>query len=133
MVKNIRTVGDDVGNLLLCKNNGKRITVSLKLVAEKRYRRLGVINPKARSIDIKRDSHLHLMHKINGYGFNFKLLDEAKLFDTIRLKDENSEWVIPKQFILQNGKYLNFAQQGFELQIFITLQQVEQFKKPNKF
>ena len=34
-----------------------------------------------------------------------------------------------KQFILDNGVFLNFNKQGFELQVFIRLYNIEQFKK----
>lgn len=129
----IRTVGDDFGNLIVCANNGKRIVLSLKLASETRHRKLGVINLKQRSMQIKRNREKHLMYKFDAYGFNHKLLADSKLFDTIRLSDNIAEWVIPKEFILDNGKFLNFKGQGFELQTFITLSQIEQFKKTPKF
>lgn len=129
----IRTVGDDFGNLIVCANNGKRIVLSLKLASETRHRKLGVINLKQRSMQIKRNRDKHLMYKFDAYGFNHKLLADSKLFDTIRLSDNIAEWVIPKEFILDNGKFLNFKGQGFELQTFITLSQIEQFKKTPKF
>lgn len=129
----IRTVGDDFGNLIKCANNGKRIIISLKLASETRHRKLGVINLAQRSMQIKRNSAKHLMKKFNGYGFNYKLLADSKLFDTVRLSDENADWVIPKEFILENGKFLNFKKQGFELQVFTPLDQIEQFKKQPKF
>ena len=129
----IRTVGDDFGNLIKCANNGKRIVLSLKLTSETRHRKLGVINLKQRSMQIKRNRDKHLMYKFDAYGFNHKLLADSKLFDTIRLSDNIAEWVIPKEFILENGKFLNFKGQGFELQTFITLSQIEQFKKTPKF
>lgn len=130
---NIRSVEDEIGNLLLCKDNGSRITVSLKLKSERRYRKLGIINREQKSISIKRNSGKHLMRKFSGYGFNHKLLVDSKTFDTIRLSDENSSWTIPKQFILDNGKYLNFKSQGFELQIFISLNDINQFLTKPKF
>lgn len=129
----IRTVGDDFGNLLKCCNNGKRIVMSLKLASETKHRKLGIINLAQKAMQIKRDSGKHLMRKLNAYGFNYKLLSDSKLFDTVRLSDEKYEWVIPKQFIIDNGQFLNFKKQGFELQTFITLSQIEQFKKDPKF
>ena len=73
------------------------------------------------------------MRKFDGYGFNHKLIADSKLFDTVRLTDDFSEWKIPKKFILDNGMFLNFKGQGFEVQIFVTLNQIEQFKKEPKF
>ena len=127
--ENVRAIADDYGNKLICSNNGDRIIVSLKLVSEIRSRSLGTINLSSRVIKIKRNSKKHLMRSVNGYGFNHRLIADSKLFDTIFLSDENSDWQIPKQFILDNGAFLNFNKQGFELQIFIGLYNIEQFKK----
>ena len=127
--ENVRAIADDYGNKLICSNNGDRIIVSLKLVSEIRSRSLGTINLISRVIKIKRNSKKHLMRSVNGYGFNHRLIADSKLFDTICLSDENSDWQIPKQFILDNGAFLNFNKQGFELQIFIGLYNIEQFKK----
>lgn len=129
----IRTVSDDFGNLIKSAYNGKRIILSLKLASETRHRKIGTINVKQRTIQIKRNRDKHLMYKFDGYGFNHKLLEDAKMFDTIRLSDNIADWVIPKQFILDNGKFLNFKSQGFELQTFVTLSQIEQFRKQPKF
>ena len=129
----IRTDSDEYGNLIKCANNGKRIVLSLKLASETRHRKIGVINLKQKSLQIKRNRSKHLMYTFNGYGFNHKLLADSKRFDIIRLSDEHDEWVIPKQYILDNGKFLNFKGQGFELQTFVTLEQISQFKKEAKF
>lgn len=129
----IRTVSDDSGNLLKCINNGKRIIIWLKLASEKRHRKLGTINLKQKTLQIERNRSRHLMRKFDGYGFNHKLIADSKLFDTVRLTDDFSEWKIPKKFILDNGMFLNFKGQGFEVQIFVTLNQIEQFKKEPKF
>ena len=40
----IKSVSDDYGNLIISKNNGKRIVVKLKLISEKTYRTIGTIN-----------------------------------------------------------------------------------------
>lgn len=129
----IKSSSDAQGNLLICKNNGKRIVVKIKLSNEQRYREVGVINMAQRVMDVKRSRGLHLHNMSNSYGFNHKLLSEAKRFDNVRLKDELGEWLIPREFILENGKFLFFKQQGFELQTFIPLSMIEQFKREPKF
>ena len=84
----------------------------------------------------------HLFRKISAYGFNEYILREGKRFDKIWLKDEYDEWKIPVSYILTKGQYLDkqgnvvtkdinymwFQEQGFELQIFITLVELEQFR-----
>lgn len=126
------SMGDDAGNLLVIRNNGARLILSLKLRAEDRYRRVGVVNLSRKTLEVKRSRDKHLFRMNSSYGFNHKLLEEAKSFDKIRLKDEFSEWKIPTKFILENGSFLHFQGQGFELQTFVTLQQIEQFKRPVK-
>lgn len=134
----IRTVTDECGNALLCVSNGKRIKLILKLISEqtptkKKSRRLGIINKAVKTFYIRRKRERHLFLKTNSYGFNYKILSEALLFDKIRLIDDVAEWLIPKKFILEEGKFLFFKSEGFEKQIFITLDQMEQFKKEPKF
>jgi hypothetical protein len=129
----IKSVSDDTGNLLVCKNNGTRIILSLKLIEEKRYRKLGVINIKQRTITVKRDRDRHLFRKFQAYGMNHKLLSETKLFDKVRLSDQHCEWLVPKEYILNNGEFLHFKKTGFELQIFITIHKIEEFKRQPKY
>lgn len=130
----IKSLTDEVGNQLICKNNGKRIIMSLKLVKEDRYRRIGIINLATKTMEVRRKRGLHLFRKGNSYGFNHQLLADAKLFDKIRLFDEEGEWVIPKEYILTNGSFLNFINKGgFERQTFVTLEEIEQFKRQPKF
>ena len=123
-----KQICDSVGNKIIASNNGDRIKVLLKLNTELRSRLLGYVNIKSKSIKIIRKKELHLMHINNSYGFNHTLLSDAKTFDKILLKDELNAWNIPTQFILENGKFLFFKEQGFERQIFISLEQINQFK-----
>ena len=125
----VKSISDEVGNLVIVKNNGKRIILTLKLVAETRFRKIGVVNLAQKSFEVKRKREKHRFRKTNSYGFNSKLLHDAKLFDTIRLSDETARWVIPVSFVLENGTYLNFKKEGFETQIFINLDKIEPFKK----
>lgn len=123
-----KQIADNVGNKIIASNNGNRIKVLLKLNSEIRSRLLGYINIKSKSIKIIRKKEIHLLHKNNSYGFNHTLLADAKTFDKILLKDELNAWNIPTQFILDNGKFLFFKEQGFEKQIFVSLEQLNQFK-----
>lgn len=129
----IKTVSDDRGNNLKCFNNGKRIRLYLKLVSEKSSRNLGTINPARKVLEIKRNRAKHLFRKTQSYGFNYKLLADSKLFENVRLMDDFQEWLIPKQFILDNGNFMNFVNHGgFELQIFLPLSSMQEFEKKPK-
>jgi hypothetical protein len=123
-----KQITDNLGNKIIASSNGDRIKVLLKLNTEIRSRLLGYINIKSNSIKIIRKKELHLMQINNSYGFNHTLLADAKTFNKILLKDEFNSWSIPTQFILDNGKFLFFKEQGFEKQIFISLEQLNQFK-----
>jgi hypothetical protein len=59
------------------------------------------------------------------------LLNAAKVFDKINLIDEHDEWIIPVKYILEKGDFLHFKNEenGFERQIFIPLEKIENFKK----
>lgn len=125
-----KTLSDESGNLLLIKNNGVRLSLYLKLKSETRSRKLGIINPNQKVFEVKRNREKHLFRKNESYGFNHKILEDAKLFDKIRLKDEKQEWVIPKEFILNNGSFLHFKNNGgYERQIFIELEKIKVFSK----
>lgn len=127
----IKSLSDEYGNLIISKNNGKRIIVKLKLSNEKTYRLLGVINKATKSIRMTRKRSMHLLIKAQAYGFNYDLLSSVKQFKTVRLEDEFERWTVPVEYILKEGSFLFFKNQGFERQIFITLQQLKQFKKEN--
>jgi len=123
-----KQISDSAGNKIIASNNGDRIKVLLKLNSELRSRLLGYVNIKSKSIKIIRKKEVHLLYKNNSYGFNHTLLADAKTFDKILLKDEVNAWKIPTKFILENGKFLFFKEQGFERQIFVSLEQLNQFK-----
>jgi len=124
---------DDNGNLLLIKDNKVRLVLYLKLKSETKSRKLGVINLAQKVFEVKRVRAKHLFRKNQSYGFNHKLLNDAKLFDKIRLIDDLGEWLIPKDFILTNGSFLHFKSNGgFERQIFIELDKIQVYSKQAK-
>lgn len=128
-----RTKTDEYGNSILAIDNGVRIIVQLKLVKETRKRKLGNINIKTKTLYVKRIKERHLHRKSNAYGFNYNFLEGAKRFTKVRLEDNYSEWLIPVEDILQKGIFLHFLEQGFEKQIFVKLDVLEQYKRKNKY
>lgn len=127
--ESIKTISDDYGNNVIVKNNGARIIVSLKLRSESRSRRIGTINITTKTMVVKRVREKHLFQKNRSYGFNHKILIEAKKFDKVRLTDDHNEWLIPVEFILKNGSFLHFMKEGFEKQIFIQLSVISEFER----
>lgn len=116
---------DKDGNLLYRQGNA----IKLHLKSEPHPRKIGNINEAEKFLHIVRDSTIHLFHKINGYGFNYTVLNSAKLFTHIKLeiKDKKRIYLIPLVEILSQGKFMNFKNEGFELQIFLSLTIIEQF------
>lgn len=125
---------DDTGmNYLMLKQNDKLIRLYLKL-SEHGNRFIGTVTKSTRTIEMKRERMIHLFRKMNAYGFNDYVLRNQNSFDWIRLSDDcGCHWKIPVKYILEKGEYLNFKEQGFELQRFVSLQNLEQFKvKPEE-
>lgn len=122
---------DENGNSLIVKRSGATLKLILVLVNQHGERHLGTINTTTRTLNVKRNRSKHLMQVVNGYGFNYMLLDTAKSFDRVRLVDEYAAYSIPREFILKHGSILNFKQQGFERQIFVSLEQLEAYKITN--
>jgi hypothetical protein len=124
----ILTQTDSKGNVITAVNDGITAIISLTLHGDNRKRNIGTIILSERIIEMKRIKAKHLFRKFDAYGFNYKILKETKLFDTIRLTDDNTTWVIPVSQILEKGKILNFDSAGFELQIFMPLEEMNGYQ-----
>lgn len=123
------TLKDDVGNIIESTHNSATATLRLKLASEKHYRAIGTINMKYRQLEVMRERSKHLFRKFNAYGFNHYILANATLFDHVLLKDDEGVYNVPKDVVLQKGKFLNFKNHGgFELQIFLPLLEIEKYK-----
>lgn len=125
---NTAIVEDAFGNGIIVKRRGDTLRVAVRLKGNPRERVIGEIDMPTRTLTVTRKREKHLLVKGNAYGFNHKLIAEATKFDTVKLIDDYSTWSIPREFILANGKFLLFTKQGFELQIFVSLEQLLPFK-----
>ena len=124
----IRSFYIDEQNTLLIKSNDKLIIVKL-LLKNMKPRMIGTVTKSTRTIEMKRKRGKHLHYMSNSYGFNDYILREQTTFDWVRLSDDlGNYWKIPVSYILEKGKYLNFKGQGFELQRFVSLENLEQFR-----
>lgn len=124
----VRSFYIDENNTLLIKSNDKLIIVKLKL-KDMRTRMIGTVTKSTRTIEMKRKRDKHLHYKTNSYGFNDYILREQDSFDWVRLSDDlGNHWKIPVSYILEKGTYLQFQKQGFELQRFVSLENLEQFR-----
>jgi hypothetical protein len=126
---NTAIVEDSFGNGIIVRRGGNTLRLSIRLANEQKERKVGEIDMPTRTLTVTRKRAKHLLNKGNAYGLNHKLIAEATRFDTVRIVDDFGSWSVPREYILENGKFLLFAKQGFELQIFISLDQIEQFKQ----
>lgn len=127
---------DENGNSISTSREDNIIQIFLKLKSETRKRKIGFVNTNTKTLHISRVRAKHLFRKLNGYGFCYQIIHDAKLFNQVRIKDDYFEWLIPTEFILDknNAQFLHFkGNGGFELQVFISLDLMEQFKRPERF
>jgi hypothetical protein len=113
-------VEDEHGNRLYRRSN----TVFLQLENEAYPRKLGIIDEENQVIEIIRESSKHLHRKSNSYGFNFQLLSTATVFNKIKLVVDGMPFLFPVELVRKKGKFLYFKQQGFEKQIFLSLDEI---------
>lgn len=95
--------------------------ITLHLKGKKAGRNIGRVRLADRVLEVNRKRDKHLMLKANAYGFNEYVLREAKKFDKIELKDDYGTYLFSRQLVLDMGKYLHFKEEGFEKQIFLSL------------
>lgn len=121
-------IKDECGNAIITSHLEGQINIELKLMSERRSRKVGYVDTQKKIFVISRERDKHMHCKSNSYGFNHRIISAAKTFDTVRLIDSFGIYDIPKNIILSHGKFLFFKQQGFEKQIFLPLQIIEKFK-----
>lgn len=116
-------------DLLIVKTTDKTRALYLKLLSENKKRMIGVVTRSTKTIYFKRKKSIHLFRKLNAYGMNDCILRNQDTIDWIDLSDDcGGHWKIPVKYVLDNGKYLDFDKLGFELQRFVSLEDLEQFR-----
>lgn len=105
-------------------------TIFLKLKSETKIRNLGQIFFNDHSFHVLRDSSKHFHYVSKSYGFNWTIINDADLnIKSVHLiVDKNERYIIPKSIIDSYGKFLNFKQQGFELQKFVPMDMIRTFR-----
>ena len=105
-------------------------TIFLKLKSENRRRNVGNLYLHDNSFHMRRNSQKHYHYATKGYGFNWNIInDDALEIKTIHLTiDETEKYVFPKSLIKDWGRFLNFKQQGFELQKFLPFDFIKKYR-----
>lgn len=105
--------------------------IHLRLCSESRPRLLGKYHFNNKTFYCTRKMSKHYHHAAKGFGFNWKILEDPYLDIKrihMRLDDEVS-YEFPKSMIAEYGSFLNFKQQGFELQRFIRFDLIKIHRK----
>ena len=118
-------VSDDMGNQLIVHDRG----INLRLKSEDKDRRIFQVKGGQISKWVK---PTNILNAGNMIGFNYKALQVIRerlrkkyiytLFGTKRYK-------VPIDEVLDNGKFLFFKNEGFELQIFYPLKEMMKWLK----
>jgi len=118
---------DEVGNKIIVELYKEHSAIYIKLASESVKRLIGNVLFKERTLFIERNSAKHLMRKGNAYGFNHYILANAKQFDFVIMYEEDTKqyYRIEREYMLKEGKFMFFKQQGFEKQIFLTKEWIE--------
>lgn len=119
---------DNQGNHFETEEQKGWLTIYLKLASDKRFRELGKVCLKERTLEIVRSKQAHLFKKNESYGFNEALIKNAQKFDKVKLTDDDGTYLFPKSLILTKGSYLHFKSEGFERQLFLPLKEIREYK-----
>jgi hypothetical protein len=124
--------GNDLYLRVFSDENNKDVGASiyLKLKSENKRRNIGTLFFNDRSLHVIRDSGKHYHYISKSYGFNWNIIDDDFLnIKSVHLVVDKSErYIIPKSVMETYGKFLNFKQQGFELQKFLPLDMIKNFR-----
>lgn len=113
------------------KKERSHATLHLRLKSEGRERLLGHVDFTTKTFYCKRDSKVHYHYKTEGYGFNWTVINDSMLaIEHIHLLvDDKEHYTFPKTALSEFGKFLNFKEQGFELQKFLSLKMIQMYNK----
>jgi len=119
---------DEYGNRLYMRmfidefGRTKNANIYLKLKSEEKHRQLGTIDLDKKIFYCKRNSSKHLHIKSDSFGFNWKLLQDPVLaINYVHLTIDNEQtFLISTKVISDLGDFINYKQQGFELQKFVS-------------
>jgi len=103
-------------------------TIHLKTSGSSRIKQIGYIDLNTKTFFCKRDTSKHYHYKSKSFGFNHSLLSDTMLgIKMVVVEVDGKEKLsFPIDLLESRGKFLNFKQQGFELQKFLELSIIRQ-------
>lgn len=137
--KNIFKKSDAKGNVLLVEEEptyGNR-KVYIHLTTEGYPRLIGEIDRNNKVIFMERNKQKHFMWSMRAYGFNWFVINKTDQFVNVLLResdgDDDTWYLIPVEKIKELGTTKNFGEQGFELQTFLRIEYMENYKTDKRF
>ena len=137
MAKKIRPIAksylDDDNNTLTFFWKAKKIKLTLAGSADRKpeTRWIGKMDRPNNQVIVRRYEEAHRFQNMNGFGFNRLLCDKMKEdagCSFFYVKTKYGEFRVPVKELLKQGEHYHFKAQGFELQIFMSLEQLEKYK-----
>ena len=108
---------------LIATKHSHIFTVQLNLGFQTRY--IGKIDSAGEGTFITNRSEKHLFRKTNSLGINYSLLiDESIKFKNIVINYKGKKLYSTRNYFLKKGKAFQFSNKGFELQIFVPLDEL---------
>jgi hypothetical protein len=108
---------------LIATKHSHIFTVQLNLGFQTRY--IGKIDSAGEGTFITNRSEKHLFRKTNSLGINYSLLvDESIQFKNIVINYQGKKLYSTRNYFLKKGKAFQFSNKGFELQIFVPLDEL---------
>jgi len=110
--------------IVLVKTKYSRLyTVQLKLEHQTRY--IGKIDITGDGTLITTRKEKHLFKKTNSLGINYELLIDSKIkFKWIIISYNKQKLISTRNYFLKKGKPFQFSNKGFELQIFVPINEL---------
>jgi hypothetical protein len=110
-------------------NTQRSANIHLKLKGEDRQRFIGNYHFDNKTMYLKRNSTKHYHYATKSYGFNYTLLNDPHLdIKWVVVKIDDMVYRFPKTMLDSYGTYLQFKQQGFELQRFLKFNMIKNYK-----
>lgn len=129
-----RSITDPKGNhIIVVPVHPFLHNIFLKLHSEQKRRLIGQLDKRFGELIVRRQRGRHLYRKNNSYGFNYYILSTARTFSTVMLHDDYNRWRVPVADILANKDFKYHKEQGFEVQVFMSLEALEPYKLDQLF
>lgn len=113
-------------------DNKVSANIHLKLINEDKQRLIGNYYFGEKTLYLKRKNSKHLHRSTNSYGFNYTIITDPYLdIKWIVAEIDRVFYRFPKSLITDFGSFLQFKQQGFELQKFLKFNLIKNYKIDN--